>query len=191
MIVESKTHNRIKVAALDRVLQFINDHPDKHEQNTWLATSFQGAQREAPQLRCNTIGCVAGWTAILAGYEPYWGNGTYDTELVTPLPNAEPIDDGCTVVDEALGTDTDVARPVYDVRSLALTLLGLTDNEADVMFEGHNTIYDMWRIAERITQGAVVPPPNARRGESDTSEDEFATFGTEWGVNDDGRFVVY
>lgn len=184
MIVESKTHNRIKVAALDRVLQFINDHPDKHEQNTWLAVPLRDKQREAPQLRCNTVGCVAGWTAILAGYEPYWNRGMRgDTEMVTPLPGAEPI--GLI----PLGTDGD--RPVYEVRSLALTLLGLTDDEADVMFEGGNTIYDMWRIAERITQGAVVPPPNARRGESDASEDEFATFGTEWGVNDDGRFVVY
>lgn len=38
-------------------------------------------------------------------------------------------------------------------------LLGITSEQAAELFQGRNTLADLWRIAAEITGGAVVAPP--------------------------------
>jgi hypothetical protein len=53
------------IPLLEQVMAFIKDHPEKHDQGTWIND-------------CGTAACFAGWTVLLTG----WQQSSVDTDEV-------------------------------------------------------------------------------------------------------------
>lgn len=145
--------------ALATVLTFLGDHADRHDQATWVdpdgpnyrdhvdservLTTFGNDEPDAEAQYvsvvrservwdCGTVGCLAGWTALLAGWRPTLEfDGVYR--------------DG-------------VVRPVSDV---ARELLNLNANQANALFAGTNTLEDLWEYADEFTNGEASRRANA------------------------------
>lgn len=105
------------------VLDFIEAHPDKHDQDYWLMSFSRmpqgGFTTETALKRCGTTACYAGWTVLLAGlpiqYDP-WG-------------------------------DTDKR---WLVRNRAAVLLGLTDGEEQALFRHARDLADVRKTVSEI-----------------------------------------
>jgi len=54
------SNTKINWPLLERVIEHIIDHPEEWNQEIWI--------RQTPE--CGTQACVAGWTALFAGYRP-------------------------------------------------------------------------------------------------------------------------
>jgi hypothetical protein len=71
----------VNVELLEKVMTFIKDHPDRHNQAVWAT-------------ECGTSACFAGWTILLSGgqYERLREYGNYgftlNGELVSPEERA-------------------------------------------------------------------------------------------------------
>lgn len=79
--------------------------------------------------QCGTLGCLAGNTVLHAGLElRLEPEGTY-----MPM-------DG------------------YTIKHHATNLLGLTVCQANALFDGSNSLLDLWSIANRITDGEIEVP---------------------------------
>lgn len=170
-----RTARGVNVTLLGEVLNFITNHPDIHNQDVWLEHAstdpdvtvepvVRSPESITPEdylsISCGTAGCLAGWTAIASGYTPAWPKNPINwcqpgdliqTENVKPLPGATPIPGVSDGVAYGYGGS-------YDVRDVAVALLGITDDEADVMFTGTNTIRDLWEFAALVTDGALTVP---------------------------------
>ena len=87
----------------------------------WFAHFEYNDMRLLNASDCGTKACLAGWTAALSGWHPTLLNVGDDTYLnwaqVAPLP--------------LLASESALARPVSE---LAAELLGITDREADELF---------------------------------------------------------
>lgn len=86
---------------------------------------------------CGTAGCVAGW-AVEMTTRPGWRtvqDDRYRTCVVAPNG-------------EIVGRLSDVAR----------ARLRLSDRQAVALFDDGNTLEDLWGLAARFTDGAIVPP---------------------------------
>ena len=59
--------------------------------------------------------------------------------------------------EEAIDMVLNVSDP-YQLRTEAIKLLGLTDDEADIMFWGHNTIEDLEVMVKDISNGDPLTP---------------------------------
>src|SRR3989337_610111 len=72
------TEPTIDVPLLRKVLEHVTAHRELHVQRFWLVdlagarTSHDWNQvlEEEGKATCGTAGCLAGWTRLLAGYEP-------------------------------------------------------------------------------------------------------------------------
>lgn len=100
----------INAERLQTVLTHIRDNPELHRQDLWT---------------CGTSACFAGWTTRLFGVEDGWTNIGFSTD-VDGICGAE--------VWERDGTH------YSSTRMLAITLLGLTNDQAFKLFNGGNTI---------------------------------------------------
>jgi hypothetical protein len=103
----------VNIPELERVIAFLEDHPDQHDQKHWLN-------------ECGTAGCLAGWTAMLNGYRAI-SHDTFGWAGWT-----------ATVI-----ADDDPDDPGNDVKVVAMKLLGLTEEDADVLFAPLNTRENM------------------------------------------------
>lgn len=90
------------------------------------------------KVRCGTAFCVAGWAChaegdkfVAVGYDYY---GDFD---IDPVP------------DYAVPKGSNTA---YDIGERARMLLGITDEEANELFAGNNSIQDVRRIARKIAR---------------------------------------
>jgi hypothetical protein len=111
---------------LQKTLDHITAHPEEHEQLVWVV--------RGPT--CGTAGCAAGWAVTFAGHELRFA----PVPIVSPsgwTEHAVRVSDGRTVE--------------YAAREE----LGLTDEQASLLFSGGNTIHDLWRFAEEWTDGRV------------------------------------
>jgi hypothetical protein len=132
--------NQINVARLQQELDFLLDHPDRHKQD--LYTDLRNVagylnrsvvERAADtSWQCNTRGCLAGWTAIHAGWQP----SIHDNFLIHP--------------------DNPVMSQHASV--IAQDLLGLTSDQADQLFSGTNSLFEMYELAAGFTNGAIRMP---------------------------------
>jgi len=111
------------------VLTFLEAHPQRHDQNFWLKETDSG-----------TVGCIAGWTCLLSGYEPVLG-----VEL----------DDGVTEFNQVYWVG-DEARVPRCVLSTARVLLGFDEDQADELFFADYELDDLWDVVEEISDGAVT-----------------------------------
>lgn len=54
-----------QVELAERVLKFIEEHPDLHDQQLWMSESVKTLDEA---VSCGTTGCFAGWVAVLDGH---------------------------------------------------------------------------------------------------------------------------
>jgi len=87
-------HRRPNVAELDRVVTFIEDHPEQHNQSLWIRPDPRDNASEP--WHCGTVGCLAGWTVLLNG----WALVPDDDELVQRGNREESVEN---VAEEILG----------------------------------------------------------------------------------------
>jgi hypothetical protein len=188
MIRDGATHARINVELLDRTLNWITEHPEAHDQGEWL----HRFETDNPGPTCGTQGCLAGWTAVLGGYEPYffqWPSGVDrgygGTDYVRATPAAQPLV-------QAVELRPFPREPgVWAVRQVARELLGLSRTETEILFDGGNSRYDLWRLAELFTDGVIVRPDNVHHNYlvDYWSESDYETYGVTWGALPDGTPV--
>jgi hypothetical protein len=99
------------------------DHIDAHPEQ-WQQESWISRPDGAG---CGTAGCFAGWASMLSGDKPHWWSGPSErTDTVTV--------DGCQ----------------HFLGERAAELLGIPDEDADDLFEPHNTRADLGRLVEKI-----------------------------------------
>jgi hypothetical protein len=155
LIVELLVQPDIAAEHVERLrdnLQFLTDHPDRHQQNIYfelgeahMPTERPRAGTYVPVIRpesgsidnCGTVGCLAGWTVLREPSIPLivsYGGASYPGEQVNGRWIRRTTDD------------------------VAVELLGLDGGNASTLFSASNTIGDLWRIAAVITAGAVVVP---------------------------------
>lgn len=117
----------IDVSKLRKVLQFIDDNPELHDQSEILKKTTD----------CGTIGCLAGHTVMMFGdYHVLW----------------------CRVSDSGLLRAAEVLR--LDGRKAGILdeaqrILGLSEEQADRLFDSDITFAEMWNLADKWTDGEV------------------------------------
>lgn len=106
----------------DRVVEFIQDHPDAHNQSTWI-----GRSNSYNDFSCGTTGCIAGWAALQNGWRPVW-SAYYDDNA------NEVVKDGVRCPVGRVGRDE----------------LELADDQADWMFDGSRELDDIVRFGKAL-----------------------------------------
>ena len=137
------------IAELERVLTFLEDHPEKHDQEHWF---------------CGTGACLFGHAALLNGYEraPYshsplpFGAGLSDVALYAPgVPRRWPYRDDVF----------NVGRKIFDLTAAEAQLLSAAANtraEIGLMIKdlaNGEDITERWAIREegpRLLPHAVL-----------------------------------
>lgn len=100
------------VELLEKTMQYIKDHPEKHQQGTWV--NFQAD--------CGTAACFAGWTCLLEGMDLKKLQSPAGTEYLLMPDDSRADEDG------------DV-----EIQQVAGDLLGLTGQETNTLFCGINS----------------------------------------------------
>jgi hypothetical protein len=121
-------------AELEAVMQYIGDHPEEWDQEMWW---------------CESTACFAGHVAARNGCHlnvtsphPYRLRSVMTHSPC--YPRLTPLYD--QVVD-------DPARKPITVREYARDVLGLTDEEADLLFSGSNELEDLQHIVKGLVNG--------------------------------------
>lgn len=136
------------IPRLRKVLEHVTAHPEEWYQASYAVDISDRRRAYLANLSgetaidvgsrgdfCGTALCFAGQTVVDAGYTPVWTPHRITTSLCL-APGL---------------VDTNYTELISDV---AQTLLGLTDKEQDELFDGHNTLEDLWRIAREIAARA-------------------------------------
>lgn len=117
-----------------RVLDWIDAHPEQHDQARWF-------QKTA----CGTAGCFAGWTVVLAGHRVGFdempdedGVQRYDTIDGTRLLSVA----GVAIDDLGIATST--------VECQVCESCGQRDRADDALFAASNSREDLGRLVEEI-----------------------------------------
>lgn len=105
-----------------RVLDQIDAHPELWDQEYWFTVT-----------ECGTAACVAGWACLLSGDKP--------------LPLLGKFED-LSVGEQA--AHVDVQGWMRLTRLRAQELLGITEEQADVLFHYENTREDLDRLVPEI-----------------------------------------
>lgn len=108
------------------VLTFLEAHPDRHDQVVWLG-----------RRTCGTVGCLAGWTCLRNGYVEAVMNDEERERII------------------GVYADSDPEKVIMSASAVAGTLLELDDDECDELFSGDNSLEDLWRIADELTDYEV------------------------------------
>jgi hypothetical protein len=119
----------VNVPLLRKVLEYITEHREQHRQDIWIT------QRES----CGTAGCLAGWAVVLADLDVDWStDGCFGTEYLV---------DG------------------RDIAVVAAELIGVENPRTlkwadwdEHLFNQNNTLADLWRIANELTDGEIEIP---------------------------------
>lgn len=124
------------IDALDQAMTFIVDHPDKHDQRTWV---------------CETGACLAGHVTLLNGYRAV---SHYDGFVVEIDSMAD------LVVDKLVADAASPGRLRYagarKVREVAVEILDLEDIDAEVLFGGANTIDQLQLMVKDLSNGELL-----------------------------------
>jgi hypothetical protein len=117
---------------LERTMAHIEAHPEQHDQGSWINA-------------CGTTFCFAGHAALLAGAsKPLSENGFGNGWFV----------DTVTSTSRALSSYWDVDED--GVREFARRSLGLSEDEADVLFNGGRDINELRAIVNALKDNASV-----------------------------------
>lgn len=134
------TDRTINVPELRKQLEYITAHRTEWLQSNWIYRTA-----------CGTVGCLAGNTVINAGYVPVFYGGDNCTTSQVSTHRIRTARDAY---------DANDAGELWSVRELASELLGLSDEEAEELFNANNSLHDVWSIAARFTGGEIEVPPD-------------------------------
>lgn len=118
----------------DAVEEFINRHPEKHNQNRYLVVPGMKFKRPDSSFDCGTTACIAGWAIIFAGHSPTEADMEFQGVLPTEI-----------TVEGHEGRVT--------VHQLAQEVLGLDKFQADALFGGQNSRQDLKEIFQALRDG--------------------------------------
>lgn len=140
------------VATLQQVLDFLTEHPEQHEQQTWLkkVPTLESSDLAA----CGTVGCLAGHLSLIghtipdSAWEPFYTYARDGDQLRYWVIRFDqfPV---TTAAEEALGLS-------YVQNPDAVEARGLLDR----MFEGDRTIRQLWELGNELTDGRLRIPEN-------------------------------
>lgn len=119
---------KVNVELLDQVMAQIEAHPDAWDQTFWATQFIDDTGNE-----CGTAFCCAGWAVRLA--RP-------DLEFVWQGQYAQRVED------PAIGM-------TGDIEDVAQRLLGITNGEADRLFDERNTLDDLRYQVAKIKERAA------------------------------------
>lgn len=123
------------VTLLQNTMKFIEEHPEQHNQAHWVTA-------------CGTAFCYAGHAAILSG---------------ASLPQGDVMDLGQYWIIDLVSLQSRGGN-AYDIRDgvalpvdvFAAERLGITDDEAEVLFEGDRTITGLRALVDALCDGAWI-----------------------------------
>lgn len=144
------THT-INVELARRVLDQILAAPARWTQDDWLRRPY-APERQAPTNtvdNCETTGCFAGWTIVLAGYKT---SRTFGDVLDIPQRVRDAWRVGWQYPDQGVSP---MGMPVRDVAAVEL---GLTDNQAGELFGATNTLRYLYESLSHYTDGEIEVP---------------------------------
>lgn len=118
------------VSELNRVMTFIKDNPEMHDQSIWAN-------------ECGTTACLAGWACLLNGY-------SIDTEKIGDYkknhgPNAGIVRFGGPILDSF--------NNAADIQYTAIDILDLDDEDANILFAEANTVDDLELMVKDLANG--------------------------------------
>lgn len=135
----------VNTERLRAVMDFIDEHIEWWDQSSWLevdpyTVDWEKVVKHPSDVgECGARACFAGWTAILAfeaeplsKHDPTW----LTLSRIDRRSDWEwrRVSDGQGAYKDALGTH---------IRHRAQVLLGLTDRDADDLFDANNTLTDL------------------------------------------------
>ena len=129
-----------QVALLRKSLDYITAHREQWKQSTWV--SNESGIEEVTAGSCGTIACLAGWAVLLAGHQV-----NQDGNVIGVDPADYPVEDLCSCGCEDGGPS---------VAEVATCILGLPAGH--VLFDGSNTLNDLWRLARHYSGGEIEIP---------------------------------
>jgi hypothetical protein len=134
--MKTDTHTRLAYTVLD----YIEDHPERHDQDTWITVggglptiTDRNTRTTVENADCGATCCFAGWAVLLNGDTIASGSLVYNSN----------------------------GRFVSNIDIYARHLLGLTPDEADELFYGAKDIDDVRRAVAHIygPRPADLPTP--------------------------------
>lgn len=121
------------IQKLEAVLEYIRTHPKEHDQGIW-----------AHRTSCGTAMCMAGTAVALEGHKIIWPE----------------IDLVYYQADKCLVPDGHKAREWGEnfgyIWNVAEADLELTSYEADILFEGDNSLQDLEAMVENLANGRDI-----------------------------------
>jgi len=123
--------NQCNVELLQQTMQFIDDHPEQHDQSSF------GYQTE-----CGTFACFAGWACMLSG-EVTWLMQPGFKGLRTREGRLKRV----------------LTREGLPASAAAQELLGLDDHEAGILFGPHNTREALKLMVKDLVNGDTLLTP--------------------------------
>lgn len=121
------------VELLEKTMQYIQDHPEQHAQESWMHAT-----------ECGTAACFAGWACLLAGLEQVQGTGFATRSTVRSGP---------LTLTKAYKTNV---GEVVSIPSEAAAQLGLTEREAGILFDAGNTVDELKLMVKKLVNGEVL-----------------------------------
>lgn len=141
------------VAALQKTLDFITEHPERHDQSTWVAgrpvEDFSVDVEPDLPSGCGTYGCVAGWLAMQ-------NTAAIPEEAWQPLYDYK----NGQWTDQIVGYDFNYN--LFPVVSVARDVLGVDDERSDglieQLFDSDRTLEEIWFVAQQLAEGRLRIP---------------------------------
>ena len=133
----------LNIPLIRKTLDFIREHPEKHNQKTW-----------ATKTPCGTTMCFAGTAIWLSGGEFRFNEyGIADVVLQGQLSDEDFYREGVSWDGRAFG----------DVTNTAENLLGLSRSESEYLFPQATSLEDLetyvaWMVKDRIEFGEDLEP---------------------------------
>lgn len=121
----------VNALLLRKELEYVTVHREEWNQGTWLRRMYRNDG--CAVVECGTMGCLAGNTALHAGWVPDWRGA----------PTTDYVNNGVVTT---------------EVCVVAGSLLDLERYQAKALFEASNTLIALWMIAEIITDGEIQIP---------------------------------
>lgn len=157
----------LNVELLLNELTAITEQPETHDQGLWFnhlvpleedqGYGYAEDDTKPGKVRpsaCGSFGCLAGNTAVNAGAELDWylENVTRKDGKKFAVWAAETILGEDQTYTDCWGDKVTVKKTIA---KKAQELLGLTDHQADKLFDGDNDLDRLWRLASQISAGEI------------------------------------
>ena len=166
------TETAINVELMLRELNYITDNPDKYDQRYWcrvIPPAGTGATR-SDHHTCRTVGCFAGNVVVNAGKVAYfvWGRFSdyYNSTETEYFTNWDDIPDDTYLYDIEVQPN-DLGNTWTDE---ACNILGLDYYKHQEIFDGDNTLWDVWNFARIFTRDQIQIPERVPQVSTRTRE---------------------